>query len=87
MSRPGVAISFLGEKLGIKRLTEVFHPHAFTQQSISAICVAAGLEVVRDCRIKISDPVEISSQYGWKGALRRRIENEQALWLIARKPQ
>lgn len=86
-SRPGVAISFLGEKLGIQRLTEVFHPHAFTQQSISAICVAAGLEVVRDCRIKISDPVEISSQYGWKGALRRRIENEQALWLIARKPQ
>jgi len=86
-SRLGVALAYAGEKLGIQRLTEVFHPHAFTRQSLAAACVTAGLEVVRDCRMKISDPDEITSRYGWKAAIRKRVENEQALWLLARKPQ
>jgi uncharacterized protein YbaR (Trm112 family) len=86
-SRPGVAISRIGEKLGIKRLTEVFHPHAFTQNSLSDACSDAGFEVVRNCRVAISEPAEILARYGWKGALRKRIENECALWLLARKPQ
>jgi SAM-dependent methyltransferase len=86
-SRPGVVISRIGEKLGIPRLTEVFHPHAFTKRDLIATCAAAGLEVVRHCRMKISEPVEITERYGWKGAIRKRIEDEQALWLLARKPQ
>jgi len=86
-SHPGVALSLLGEKLGIQRLTEVFHPHAFTQASLIAACTDAGFEIVRHCRMKISDPDEITARYGWKGILRKRIENEQALWLLARKPK
>lgn len=86
-SRPGVAIAFVGEKLGIQRLTEVFHPHAFTQGSLISACANAGLEVVRHCRMKISDPDEITARYGWKGKLRKRIEDEQALWLLARRPE
>jgi SAM-dependent methyltransferase len=86
-SRPGVALSRIGEKLGIQRLTEVFHPHAFTQKSLTDACAAAGLEVVRNCRFKVSEPAEIAACYGWKGALRKSIENECAFWLLARKPQ
>lgn len=83
----GVMLSRVGEKFGIKRLTEVYHPHAFSQKSMTAACQAAGLEVLRYSRTKISEPAEIVAQYGWKGAIRKNLENECALWLLARKPQ
>ena len=83
----GVALANAGEKFGIERLTEVFHPHAFTQSGLERDCAAAGLEVLRHCRMKISEPAEITARYGWKGALRKRVEDEHALWILARKPQ
>jgi len=86
-SGAGVVLTGIGEKFGIKRLTEVFHPHAFSQRSLTAACADVGLEAVRYCRMKISEPAEIVARYGWKGAIRKRVENEQALWLLARKPQ
>jgi SAM-dependent methyltransferase len=85
-SATGVALSLVGEKLGIARLTEVFHPHAFSRRSLTLACTAVGLEVMRDCQMKISEPAEITARYGWKGAIRKRVENECALWLLARKP-
>lgn len=86
-SAAGVAIANAGEKLGISRLTEVFHPHAFTQERLERDCETAGLEVLRHCRMKISEPSEITALYGWKGKLRKKVEDEHALWILARKRQ
>ena len=83
----GVAIANVGEKFGISRLTEVFHPHAFTQRRLERDCAAAGLEVLRHCSMRISEAAELSARYGWKGKLRKRVEDEHALWLLARKPK
>jgi len=83
----GVALVSFGEKFGIKRLTEVYHPHAFSQGSLTAACRAAGLEVIQYSKIKTSEPPEILARYGWKGSIRKRMENECGLWLLARKPQ
>lgn len=84
-SATGVAIANVGEKFGIKRLTEVFHPHAFTEARLVRDCEDAGLEVLRSCRMKISTPPEIMALYGWKAKIRKWVEDENAYWLLARK--
>ena len=85
-SSVGVWLGRIGERLGISRLTEVYHPHGFTKDDLTEACELAGFEIVRDYSAKLADPKEISRQYGWKTALRKRVEDEHGLWLLARKP-
>jgi ubiquinone/menaquinone biosynthesis C-methylase UbiE/uncharacterized protein YbaR (Trm112 family) len=81
----GVMMGRVGERLGIARLTEVFHPHAFTGGSLAAACEEAGFEVVGQYYGKAIDPAERTRDWGWKAKLRHRVENERAMWLLARK--
>ena len=86
-SAAGVAMSAVGERLKIERLREVYHPHAFTQCSLERECKCAGLEMLGCCSMKLSDPLEVVATYGWKAKLKRRLDDEHSLWILARKPE
>jgi SAM-dependent methyltransferase len=85
-SRPGKWISVAGERLGIKRLTEIYHPHALTKGDLAEGCKRTGFDVLIDYTAQASTPEHVRSQWGWKHAIRHRVENEHMFWLLAQKP-
>lgn len=85
-SRAGKSVGSFGERFKISRLTEVFHPHAFTKTDLTKGCQLAGFELVADVVMKSSEPEEIRRRSSWKHAVKRWVENECALWLLVRKP-
>jgi SAM-dependent methyltransferase len=85
-SAAGVAIANVGEKFGIKRLTEVFHPHAFTQARLRRECEAAGLQVIRDHVSSTSLTPEENARFSLKTKMKMRVINEVQLWILAQKP-
>jgi hypothetical protein len=86
-SRAGTWLGRIGERLGIKRLTEVFHPHAFTKSDLEAECRRAGFEVIDDMCAKSLEPESSRRQWTWKHWIRYWVEDEHKLWLLARKPE
>ena len=86
-SRAGMCLGSFGERFGIKRLTEVFHPHAFSKGNLIGICRSAGFEVIANLLAKSSEPLESRSKWSWQHTLRRWVEDERALWLLAKKPE
>ncbi len=86
-SLPGKWISNFGEKFGISRLTEVFHPHAFTKKGLFESCGKAGFKVIGDMYFKSTEPEPLRKDWTWKHVVRRWIENERTLWILAKKPE
>lgn len=80
-STAGTALTRLGEICGISKLTEVYHPHAFTARSLAEMSRHSGFEVVRDYSAKFTETEEVRARYSWKASVRRWIEDERALWL------
>jgi ubiquinone/menaquinone biosynthesis C-methylase UbiE len=85
-SRAGALMGKVGERFGIRQLTEVFHPHAFSQSDLAGHCRQAGFEVIADFSAKSSEPEEARRRWSWKHTIRRWVENEHMLWLLAKKP-
>jgi SAM-dependent methyltransferase len=86
-SRAGVWFAGIGERFGIERLTEVFHPHAFTKGDLVAGCHLAGFDIIDEFCAKSLEPEESRRQWTWKHSVRNWLENECKLWLLAKKPE
>jgi uncharacterized protein YbaR (Trm112 family) len=85
-SAAGKMLGTAGERFGITRLTEVFHPHAFTRESLISGCEAAGFKVIGDFFAKATAPESQRQHWSWMHAVRHQVENEVALWVLAEKP-
>lgn len=85
-SPAGKLLGATGEKFGISRLTEVFHPHAFTRQSLIGNCESAGFKVIGEFFARTTPTEDMRKDWSWKHGVRNRIENEVFLWLLAEKP-
>lgn len=84
-SAAGKMLGTVGEQFGISRLTEVFHPHAFTRESLIGDCEASGFKVLGDFFAKSTASESQRQAWSWMHAVRHRMENEVALWVLAEK--
>jgi SAM-dependent methyltransferase/uncharacterized protein YbaR (Trm112 family) len=84
-SAPGVCLGRFAERLGIKRLTEVFHPHAFSRNGLVGECHSAGFDILAEFSAQSQPSAEARKHWTWKHIPRRMLENERNLWLLAKR--
>lgn len=84
-STAGRWLNQIGERMGISRFTEVFHPASLSVTGLPRACEQAGFRVTRSCLMTINEPAETMAQRSLQNRLRRRVENERAMWVLAFK--